>query len=230
MAAKRKFCYDYPRPMVAVDCIALRVREGRLDALLIRRERPPFKGRWALPGGFVKLKESLEESMLRELREETGLGDVPCLIQLGAYGEPRRDPRGRVISVVFIGIVPDRSSEATAGDDAAGASWHPVENLPAKIAFDHVTIIGDALRRLLALGRSSGALFAFLPKRFTADELKEMLRAVYGVAPGANEYLASFQEMGLVRKVKGGRKYEVVTLRNAGRKRAPARGQGRTKR
>ena len=217
MARKRRYSYDYPRAMVAVDCVALRLAGERLRVLLIRRGHSPYKGRWALPGGFIKIKETLEATALRELREETGVEDISVLIQLGAYGEPRRDPRGRVIGVAFIGIVPSGRGEATAGDDADGAMWYPIEELPPKIAFDHTTIIGDALGRLLAEARTSGLLFAFLGKHFTEAEFASLLRAVYGVELGAKEYLAPFRHAGLVKKTKNGRKCRFVGVQKGRR-------------
>ena len=162
MAGKREYRYDYPRPMVTVDAAMLRVHEGDLQVLLIKRKAAPWKGRWALPGGFIQMKESLEESVIREVAEETGItipppcgAREPFLIQLGAYGDPKRDPRGRVITVTFVGIFPPggRDCEARAGDDAADARWMPLEDVPEKLAGDHGVILSDALERLAAEGQ-----------------------------------------------------------------------------
>jgi 8-oxo-dGTP diphosphatase len=193
--------------MVTVDCVVLRVREQILEMLLIRRGIAPYKGSWALPGGFVKMKEPLEIAALRELGEETGLTDIPFMIQLGAYGEPKRDPRGRVISVAFVALVTDDRSAPSAGDDADDAQWHRVEALPDRLAFDHAAIIGDALRRLAAGGRTSGVLFAFLPGRFTEEQVGNVLQAVYGVALDPADYLKPFLKGGLVRRLRGGKRY-----------------------
>ena len=200
---KRTYCYDYARPMVTTDCVLFRIREKRLETLLVRRGRPPYKGGWALPGGFIKMKEPLEEAAARELAEETGIRDVPFLIQLGAYGDPKRDPRGRVVGVAYVGILPEGGAEPQAGSDAAEAAWHPVESLPAKLCFDHPVIIGDALRRLAAGGRTSGVLFAFLPERFTPAGLADALEAVYGIGIDPAEYLAPFLESGLAKRTRG---------------------------
>ena len=205
MAGKRRYSYDYPRPMVTTDCALLRVSERRLEILLVKRAKAPHKGSWVLPGGFIKMKEPLKDAALRELGEETGIKSVPLLLQLGAYGSPQRDPRGRVISVVFMGIVAGNGVTPSAGDDAAEAAWFPVEKLPGKIGFDHATIIGDALLSLGALESASGILFAFLPKKtFSENDLADVLFAVYGVELKPKDYLAPFVEGKLVRRTRGG--------------------------
>ena len=142
---ERRYCYDWPRAMVTVDNVLLRVRRRALEVLLVRRKRPPYKGRWALPGGFIEMTESLEQSALRELHEETGIQKVAFFKQVGAYGDPSRDPRGRTISVAFVALARDGQDECQAGDDAADAAWYPVKSLPLPLAFDHETIIADAL-------------------------------------------------------------------------------------
>jgi 8-oxo-dGTP diphosphatase len=114
----------------------------RIEVLLIKRAREPFKGKWALPGGFVDKDESLEDAAARELREETGL-EGNRLDQLGAFGDPGRDPRGHTVSVVFTAVV-SGEKEAKAADDAEDARWHPARRPPA-LAFDHKKILQAAL-------------------------------------------------------------------------------------
>ena len=222
MPAKKRYCYDYPRPMVTVDCVLLRVAERSLQVLLVERRSPPCRGNWALPGGFIKMKEPLEVAVIRELREETAVKDISCLIQLGAYGDPGRDPRGRVISVAFVGILPAGGAAPRAGSDAAAAQWQPVEALPRGLAFDHATILGDAVRRLAAGGRTSGVLFAFLRDPFTPEALSDVLFAVYGLELSPADYLKPFLEMQIVRRLKGGRTYRVAGWHSA-RHSAPRR-------
>ena len=207
MSKMKKYCYDYPRPMVTVDCVLLREAQRALQVLLIERDSPPYKGRWALPGGFIRMNEPLEAAVVRELAEETGIKDLSFLIQLGAYGELGRDPRGRDISVAFIGIIPNGARPPKAGSDAAEAVWLPVEELPDRLAFDHATILGNALRRLATGGRSSGVLFAFLRDPFTLEQLGDVLRAVYGVPLAPEDYLKPFLEMKIVSRLKRGRDY-----------------------
>jgi 8-oxo-dGTP diphosphatase len=143
----KTFTYDYPRPAVCVDLVLIS-REASPRVLLIRRGRPPFQGAWALPGGFIEMDETLEESARRELKEETGL-TVGKLEFLGIYDEPKRDPRGRVISAAFLAIVsPNLMPQAA--DDAEGADWFSLRR-PPTLAFDHAAILSDARRRLKAL-------------------------------------------------------------------------------
>ena len=176
MPGKARFCYAYPRPMVTVDCVVLRVHARRLEVLLVRRRNAPSKGRWALPGGFIKMSEPLDAAARRELAEETGITKLSYLAQLGAYGDPKRDPRGRVISVGHMAILAGPGKNPAAGDDAREAQWHPVESLPGPLAFDHAAMLADALRRLSA----PGVAFAFLPRQFTARQLSDVLQAVHG--------------------------------------------------
>jgi 8-oxo-dGTP diphosphatase len=139
---KKQHCYDYPRPSVTVDIVLF----NRNEVLLIKRARAPFKGQWALPGGFVDEGESLEAAAARELKEETGLYGIG-LEQIGAFGDPGRDPRGHTISIAFAALLENRP-EAKAADDAEDARWHRVAR-PPKLAFDHKKIIRLARERLL---------------------------------------------------------------------------------
>jgi 8-oxo-dGTP diphosphatase len=143
---KKQYCYDHPRPSVTVD-IALFCRSaGRAEVLLIKRAKEPFKGLWALPGGFVDRDESLEAAAARELKEETGLDGIR-LEQVGAFGDPGRDPRGHTVSVVFAALL-ERRAEAKADDDAEDARWHSIAR-PPRLAFDHKKILRVARERLL---------------------------------------------------------------------------------
>ena len=140
------YCYDYPRPSVTVDIVLLTDALPHPQVLLIRRKNPPFKNLWALPGGFLEMDESLHESALRELHEETNISDVQ-LTQIGAFGKPNRDPRGRVITIAYLGIVKSEQQKAVAGSDASEVAWFSTSNLP-QLAFDHNDIIKKALKEL----------------------------------------------------------------------------------
>ncbi len=140
------FTYDYPRPMVTVDAAVFRKNEGKTEILLIRRGHYPFEGMWALPGGFLDMDETLEEAILRELEEETGLKGV-SLQQLHTFSEINRDPRGRTISVTFYGVAIDIGTKVKGGDDAEEARWFSVDDLP-ELAFDHIESITMALKKI----------------------------------------------------------------------------------
>ena len=137
------YTYEYPRAMVTVDVVVTAPGAKGRDVLLIRRGREPFKGMWALPGGFLDLDEELEEAAARELREETGVEvDVPALREIGVFGALGRDPRGRTITAAYLAVLEDRP-RARPGDDAAETGWFPIDDLP-KTAFDHDKIIARA--------------------------------------------------------------------------------------
>lgn len=136
------YTYDYPRPAVTVDVVLI-TREEQPKVLLIQRGFDPYKGCWALPGGFMEMDETTEQGAMRELTEETGL-KLTGLKQIGAYSKVDRDPRGRTISVAYLAVV-DKPLEAIAMDDAANAEWHPIDNLPS-LAFDHADIMADAIK------------------------------------------------------------------------------------
>ena len=144
-ARPKKYTYDYPRPAVAVDLVIVSKEKNR-RVLLIRRKHDPFAGLWALPGGFVEMEESLEAAARRELKEETGV-EAERLEQLYTFGDPGRDPRGRVISVVYLAIVDAAKLTPRAADDAAALGWHPLRRRPP-LAFDHAKILACARRRL----------------------------------------------------------------------------------
>jgi 8-oxo-dGTP diphosphatase len=131
------YIYPFPRPAVTVDIIIFRMSDSKPEMLLIRRGNEPFKGKWAIPGGFVDQDEPLEIAAARELREETGLSGI-LLTQMHAFGKPGRDPRGHSISVVYVGYLPI-GAEARPGDDATEVDWFKLDALP-ELAFDHKEI------------------------------------------------------------------------------------------
>ena len=136
-----EYTYKYPRPAVTADCIVI-TNESQPKVLLIQRGDNPFKGAWALPGGFMNMDETTEECAIRELEEETGL-KVATVFQIGAYSKVDRDPRGRSITVAYLSII-DSPKEVKGQDDAAKAEWFPINDLP-QLAFDHNDIMKDAV-------------------------------------------------------------------------------------
>ncbi len=134
--------YDHPHPALSVDAVVLAGPPRDRSVLLVRRGAAPYAGRWALPGGFVDENEPLEAAVRRELTEETGLELDGPLVQVGAFGDPGRDPRGWTVSVAFLGVV-ETEETVSGGDDAAEAAWHPLDRLPA-LAFDHDEILASA--------------------------------------------------------------------------------------
>lgn len=139
------YSYTHPRPALSVDIVVFRSAGDRLQVLLVRRGQPPFAGCWALPGGFVGIDESLDDAARRELQEETGLSQAE-MRQFYAYGDPDRDPRGRVVTVAYYALIPG-DVPVRGGDDAIEARWFTVDDLP-ELAFDHAQIIHDALEHL----------------------------------------------------------------------------------
>ena len=168
--------YDYPRPALAVDCVVFAVDERELKVLLIRRGQPPFQGKWALPGGFVRIDESLEDAARRELEEETGLQKV-FLEQLYTFGAPDRDPRERVVSVAYYALVKLSDHAVRAATDASDAAWFAVSKLP-RLAFDHAAILGVGLLRLRGKVRYEPIGFELLPRKFTLSQLQQLYETV----------------------------------------------------
>lgn len=170
---------DYPHPAVTVDVVIFSLRTERLKVLLVQRGEEPFKGMWALPGGFVHIDEGLEEAALRELHEETGVQEA-YLEQLYTYGEPERDPRGRVITVAYFALIPtDAPVQVAASGDACDVRWVPIEDLP-ELAFDHDQIVAYALRRLRYKLEYSAVGFELLPELFTLSEIQQTYEMILG--------------------------------------------------
>jgi 8-oxo-dGTP diphosphatase len=178
MTEKKLFSYKYPHPAVAADLAIFTLQTNQLHVLLVQRAHEPFKGRWALPGGFVRMHEDLPAAAARELEEETGVAGA-YLEQVGAFGNPARDPRERVISVAFFAIIPSDTLHLKSGGDAAAARWWPVNELP-NLAFDHEEIFERARHRLRDKVRGSPIALRFLPPEFTLTELQQVHEAILG--------------------------------------------------
>jgi len=175
-ALEKRFCYAYPRAALTVDCVVFGCDESELKVLFIQRGLEPFKGRWALPGGFVRVEETLDAAARRELEEEAGLKNV-FLEQLYTFGAVDRDPRERVVSVAWYALVKLSDHEVRAASDAANARWFPVSKVPS-LAFDHADLLRMAVARLESKVQYQPIGFELLPQRFTLTQLQHLYEAV----------------------------------------------------
>jgi len=183
----------FPAFAVTVDVVILTVSEGVLHVLLVRRGQEPFKGMWAIPGGFKRPEETLDEAARRELSEETGV-DVPSLLtQFGAYGDPGRDPRMNVVTVAYLAVLSDVGA-IVADTDAAHAALVPVSDIleeRIELAFDHLRIVRDAVERVRVELEVSGIATAFVGKTFTMAELRAVYEAIWCVQLDAANFRRS---------------------------------------
>jgi 8-oxo-dGTP diphosphatase len=170
------FTYDYPRPSVTVDLVIFTIQRKALQVLLIQRGDEPYKGSWALPGGFVREDENLDNAAQRELEEETGVKEV-YLEQLFTFGQPGRDPRGRVITVAYYALISADRQKLRASTDAENVRWFPTNELPS-LAFDHAKILGYAKDRLKNKLEYTTVGFQLLPERFTLSELQTVYETI----------------------------------------------------
>jgi len=177
MNQKINYTYRYPRPAVTTDCVVYRFDREELQVLLIQRANEPFRGKWAFPGGFLEMEETTRQGALRELSEETGI--VPdYLEQFYTFSAIDRDPRERVISVAYIGLV-NGVKEPFPGDDAAKARWYPISKLPS-LAFDHAQLFEFSLRYLKQQIHFHPICFILLGKEFTLRDLQKLYESILG--------------------------------------------------
>jgi 8-oxo-dGTP diphosphatase len=163
---------------LTVDIVIFTIEQGALKVLLVKRGIEPFAGQYAIPGGFVLENESLDQAAMRELREETGVADV-YLEQLYSFGDPKRDPRGRVITVAYYALISAEHSQLRAGSDVAAAAWFAVDAVP-DLAFDHPKIVAYAVERLRNKLEYTTVGFQLLPEKFSLSELQEVYQAILG--------------------------------------------------
>jgi 8-oxo-dGTP diphosphatase len=171
-----KFRYQYPRAAITVDNVVFGFDNRELKVLCIRRGIEPFRGQWALPGGFVKIDETLDQAAQRELTEETGLQKI-YLEQLHSFSAINRDPRERVISVAYVALVKRIDHSPCADTDAADAQWFAIQEMP-QLAFDHSEIFHKALERLRSKIRWQPVGFELLPNKFTLRQIQTLYEAV----------------------------------------------------
>ncbi len=181
---------------VTVDVVLFTIRDRRLQVLLVTRLIKPFANRYALPGGFVLQNEALDDAAVRELREETGVDKV-YLEQLYTFGDPRRDPRGRVITVAYYALVPNTQA-LRAGTDAAEAAWFPVNDMPL-LAFDHRKIVEYAHIRLRNKLDYTNVGFELLPRKFTLTDLQRVHEAILAEPLDKRNFRRKMAQKGIVK-------------------------------
>jgi 8-oxo-dGTP diphosphatase len=178
-SARKKFCYDYARPMVTTDILVFGWNSEQMRIMLIRRKNDPFRDFWAIPGGFIEMDETLEESARRELKEETGISRLP-LHRFGVFGDPGRDPRGRTVTIAYMAFLsPELLRKAKAGDDAAEVCWFPVRRAP-KLAFDHSRMLRQALGWMGEFVLREPVWLALLPRTFSLMEGQRLYENILG--------------------------------------------------
>lgn len=189
------YTYRYPHPAVTTDCVIFGydLHEG-LSILLVQRGIDPFKGRWAFPGGFLKMDEDADTGARRELKEETGF-EAASITQFGAFTDVDRDPRERVITIAYLALV--RKGSVQGGDDAADARWFPVSAVPP-LAFDHDRILRVALERLKEQIHFHPVGFELLPESFTLSQLQALYEAILGVRFDRRNFAAKMLKLGLL--------------------------------
>lgn len=193
------YTYEYPRPRLTVDCVIFGLDESsRLKVLLIQRGHDPFKGTWALPGGFVDMEEPLVEAALRELKEETGVSDV-FIEQLYTIGTPNRDPRGRVVTVVYFALINLAQHKIGADSDAQDVRWFPISALPS-LAFDHADIMEMAVQRLRGKVRYQPIGFELLPQYFTLTQLQKLYERILGKELNKRNFRTKILKMNILKE------------------------------
>ncbi len=190
--------YAFARPALTVDIVVFALDDEDLQVMLIERDLEPFAGQWALPGGFVRVEETLEQAANRELREETGLHDL-FLEQLFTFGDINRDPRERIVTVAYYALVNLAGHDVQASTDARNAAWFSVAELPT-LAFDHARIIETALERLRSKVRYQPLGFELLPERFTLRQLQHLYEVVLGRELDKRNFRKKVLGMGILKE------------------------------
>ena len=191
--------YKYPRPAVAVDIVVFGLDIEDLKILLIQRDFDPFKGRWALPGGFTNPGETLEETAVRELEEETNLSDI-YIEQLYTFSDPDRDPREQVISVTYYGLVNLSEHSIEAASDARNAAWFGLNHIP-ELAFDHDKILNVALTRLKGKIKYKPIGFELLPTKFPLRSLQTLYEKILERKLDKRNFRKKIMKMGILKEL-----------------------------
>ena len=184
---------------VTADAVVFTILDKELKLLIIKRKIPPFKGQYALPGGFVLINENLGEAAKRELMEETGVKDV-FLKKLHAFGDVGRDPRGRVITIPYLALINGEKVKLNASSDAELAKWHSVYDLP-ELAFDHKKIIDDALRHLRFEIQNTNIAFQIMPENFTLSELQNAYEIILDQKQDKRNFRKKMKELNILKEL-----------------------------
>ena len=201
----------FEKPSVTVDIILFTLKDNELKVLLVKRKLEPFKDQWAIPGGFVKIKESLEEAAKRELVEETGVRDI-YLEQLYTFGDPERDPRTRVITVAYFALISSKNLKLKATTDVSDVKWFSAYN-PPKLAFDHKKIMDYAIKRLKWKLEYTTIGFKLLQEKFTLTELQDTYEIIFNKKFDKRNFRKKILSLGLIKETK--EKTENVSHRSA---------------
>jgi 8-oxo-dGTP diphosphatase len=192
---------------ISVDSVIFGYAEGELKVALIERKTPPFVGMWAIPGGFMEGNETVEQTALRELKEETGISDV-YLEQFHVFNKPGRDPRGPTITIALFALINSDETYLIASEDAAKTKWWPAYNLP-HLAFDHNEIYVKALEALRVAFRTKPLAFQLLPKLFTLTHLQDLYEQVLGISLDKRNFRKKISKLDFIKatgkKTEGGR-------------------------
>ncbi len=203
--------YLYENPSVTVDIVVFTVVGEDLKVALVKRKYAPFRGRWVIPGGFVRANEPLDDAAKRELLEETNVKDI-YLEQLYTFGDPKRDPRGRVVTIAYFALINSSNVDLRASSDAAEARWFSVKELP-ELGFDHKKIIVYALQRLKYKLEYTTVAFQLLPREFTLTELQLVYEIIFGKTIDKRNFRKKILSLGIVEET--GKRTEDVAHRPA---------------
>lgn len=194
------FTYQYPRPSVTADCVVFGYKEGELYVMLIERAHDPYKGKWALPGGFMDEDESAENAAYRELKEETGIDNISTFEQFYTFSTPGRDPRGHTVAVAFLALVHKDACNPYGSDDASNAGWFRVNAIPP-LAFDHEQILAKALETLRKKAKYEPIGWGILGEKFTLPELHSFYEAIFGQPIRKEKFTSIISTAGFIEKI-----------------------------
>ena len=187
----------YKRPSVTVDILVFTIEKNVLKVLLVKRGIEPFKGKWAIPGGFIQINESLEDAAKRELLQETGIKNI-YMEQLYTFGDPKRDPRERVITVAYMALIPNENLRLRATTDASDVTWFSIKSLP-ELAFDHTKILKYALGRLKSKIEYSNIVHGLLSEKFRLSELQKVYEVILGKKLDKRNFRKRMLSLGLLK-------------------------------